>query len=209
MYKSLMNKYFSGGAAGTECSPVYSKRNKGYLQGVLTHSEEIIFHEAHVFYFREKENMGLFDKVFNTASAQLNYTPRNEQEAMVGIMYACMAVDGDVSEVEIDKLSNLVVFKSSFSGHPFVEYYKTALLLHKQTGSKLIIDGGVNKVTEVNKPMLFAMIMELLLSDGILADKEREIIDYVSTALKLNSDLAERIVEVILIKNKDNVPIVG
>ncbi|MBA9078286.1 TerB family tellurite resistance protein [Rufibacter quisquiliarum] len=148
--------------------------------------------------------MGLFDKLFSTVQEKVNFSPKNEQEAWVGVMYGCIAVDGDVSESEIETLSRTVVYKSMFKGHKIVDYYRNVALFHKKAGSKELIDSCVSKVPAENRPTLFALTLELLLADGILEDKEKEIIDYLSPALELAPETAMKIVEVILIKNKGN-----
>ncbi|MGV3588564.1 MAG: TerB family tellurite resistance protein [Adhaeribacter sp.] len=148
--------------------------------------------------------MGLFDKLFNSAQAQITYSPKSEQEAWIAVMYGCIAVDGDVSDAEINKLTQTVVFKTLFNNHKIVDSYRTAMSMHKQIGSKQLIDSSVSKVSPDNKPTLFALALELLLADGILEDKEKEIIEYLATALNLDTELAGKIIEVTLIKNKGN-----
>jgi len=78
----------------------------------------------------------------------------------------------------------------------------------KRIGSKVIIDSSVSLVSEEGKPTLVALVMELLLADGILGDQEQEVAEYLSESLRWESTLAHRIVEVMLIKNKGNVVIV-
>jgi len=148
--------------------------------------------------------MGLFDKFFNSPQVQITYSPKTEQEAWIAVMYGCIAVDGDVSDAEINKLTQTVVFKTMFKTHNIVDSYKAAMTMHKQIGSKQLIDSSVSKISGDNKATLFALALELLLADGILADKEKEIIEYLATALNLDTDLAGKIVEVTLIKNKGN-----
>ncbi|HLP55281.1 MAG TPA: tellurite resistance TerB family protein [Fluviicola sp.] len=154
--------------------------------------------------------MGLFDKLFNSNPSTVTYTPKNEQEAWIAIMYACIAADGDVSEAETDKMIQFLVYKSMFKGDNIIEnLYKPAMTAQKQIGSKAVIDSSTSLISDDGKPTLFALIMELLLADGILGDQEREIVEYLSESLKLESSLAQKIVEVMLIKNKGNVVIVG
>ena len=153
--------------------------------------------------------MGLFDKLFSSTTSTITYSPKSEQEAWIAVMYACIAADGDVSDAEIDKLCQLVVYKSMFSGKEIIEYYKPAMIAHKQIGSKALIDSSVSLIQENNKPTVFALIMELLLADGILGDKEKEILEYLTESLKLASDMAQKIVEVMLIKNNGNIVILG
>lgn len=153
--------------------------------------------------------MGLFDKLFSTAPSQITYSPKNEQEATMAIMYACMATDGDVSDIEIDTLARLVGLKKNFQGHDIVAYHKTVLLTHQQIGSKNLIDSSVNAIPIETKPTIFAMVMEILLADGILAEKEREIAEYLASKFSLDEELSQKIVEVILIKNKGAIALLG
>lgn len=152
--------------------------------------------------------MGLFDKIFSSTPSQVSYSPSNQQEATIAIMYACMAVDGNVSEAEIDKLVQLAAFKKQFKNHSLVDYYKGVFKVHKSLGSKKIIESSVPKIKDDFKPTLFAMIMELVLADGILDEKEKEISEFLAVVLKLDENLASKIVEVILIKNEGNIEII-
>ena len=48
--------------------------------------------------------------VFNTTGRTnvpdtYTYTPQNEQEAWIAIMHACVAVDDDVADVELDEMA--------------------------------------------------------------------------------------------------------
>jgi uncharacterized tellurite resistance protein B-like protein len=150
--------------------------------------------------------MGLFDKLFNSNPSTISYSPKNEQEAWVAIMYSCMATDGEVSEIEVDKLVNFLVFKTMFKGHNVIEdLYKPALRAQKQIGSKEVIDSSVSLIKDESKPTLFALVMEILLADGVLGPDEKEIAEYLTNALSLNPEMAQKIVEVMLIKNQGNI----
>ena len=148
--------------------------------------------------------MGLFDTVLKPKPSVV-YTPKSEPEAWIAIMFSCMAADENLSDAETSELSQIVVYKTLFNNYDKVELYKTAMAMQLQLGSKELIDRSVDKVSPENKPTLFALIVELLLADGILADQEKEITDYLASALDLDNALAEKIIEVILIKNKGNV----
>ncbi len=149
--------------------------------------------------------MGLFDTVLKPTEPTVVYSPQSEAEAWIAIMFSCMAVDDDVSDAETEKLSQMIVYKTLFRDYDTVELYKIAMMRQLQLGSKELIDRSVDKVSPENKPTLFALIVELLLADGVLADQEKEITDYLVSALDLDEDLATKIIEVILIKNRGNV----
>ena len=149
--------------------------------------------------------MGLFDNLFKTVKSEYKYTPVNEQEAWVAILYAVMAVDGEVSESETHSLSNLLVFKHWFQNKPIVDYFRNAQFACKKIGNKGLIDACTAILTEDLKPTLFCLCMEIVMADGILEPKEEEIIQVIADAIKLEPTLAQKIVEVMLYKNKGNI----
>ncbi len=153
--------------------------------------------------------MGIFDTLFHSTPSTITYAPQSEQEAWVSVMYACIAADGEISDTETDKLCELLVVKTLFHNRDIADYYHNSMLAHKQLGSKILIDSSVSAIQESNKPTLFTLTMELLLADGILGEKEKEIAEYLTEALALNPETARKIVEVMLIRNSGNFVIVN
>jgi hypothetical protein len=142
------------------------------------------------------KRMGLFDKSYQPS--QIPYVPQNEQEAWIAIMHACIAVDEDVADVELEELSETLACKPLFEGHDVREYYRTVLLNHARMGSKQLIDSSVDAVTPANKAALFAASIELLIADGVIADKEQELVRYLYSALDLEEKVAKKIITNIL-----------
>ena len=137
--------------------------------------------------------MGLFDKKYTKATPG-SYHPGNEQEAWIAIMHACIAVDEDVADEELEELAQTLAYKPIFEGHNVREYYKSVLLAHTRMGSKQLIDNSVDYISPANKYDLFALAIELVLADGVLADKEEELISYISSALDLEENISRQIV---------------
>ena|SRR5688500_18896858 len=148
--------------------------------------------------------MGIFDKTYKSTLA--TYSPQNEQEAWLAIMHACIAVDDDVADAELEELAEILAAKALFEGHDVRAYYKTVLLAQAKIGSKRLIDNSVEKISTQNKANLFAVTIELLLADGIIADKEEELITYLYSALELDTDIAKNIIQSFLnkIRAKNN-----
>lgn len=144
--------------------------------------------------------MGLFDR--NYSPDHLHYSPANEQEAWLAIMHACIAVDEDVAEAELEELSETLVDKPLFEGHDIRALYRSVLVAHARIGSKQLIDASADKVAGKHKAGLFAACMELLLADGILADKEQELIRYLWSALDLEEHIADNIIHNILARHE-------
>lgn len=140
--------------------------------------------------------MGLFNRTYSPD--QLHYSPANEPEAWLAVMHACIAVDEDVAEEELEELSETLVDKPMFEGHNIRELYRSVLVAHARIGSKQLIDVSVDKVAATHRAGLFAASMELLLADGILAEKEQELIRYLWSALDLEEPVAQNIIHNIL-----------
>lgn len=148
--------------------------------------------------------MGLFDKFFKTEPASFQFKPKNEQEAWVCILYACGTIDGELSDVEVETLSKLFVYKTFFNGHDTISYYKNVMKTKESIDSKTIIDKSADLVSEENKNTVFTLCCEVLLSDGKLDDDEKLILEHVASALKIIEETAIKIIEVMLYRNKWN-----
>jgi hypothetical protein len=145
--------------------------------------------------------MGLFDRIYKPS--QISYSPGNEQEAWLAIMHACIAVDEEVADEELEELSETLASKPLFEGHNIREYYRSVLLAHAEIGSKHMIDISVDNIPTANKPALFAACIDLLLADGILAAKEEELVRYLYSALDLEEEEAKTIINTVLDQHKD------
>lgn len=150
--------------------------------------------------------MGIFDKIFSKTAAA--YAPANEQEAWMSLMYACVAVDGNISEVETNQIAHAFTYKRLFQGSKIGDLYAKAHMAHQEHGSKKMIDSCVPVVASDKKDTLFCLLVEMLLSDGNLAEAEKEIIEYAATALKIDETFSEKVVEVMLTRNRGSYMIV-
>lgn len=153
--------------------------------------------------------MSIFDTHVQSTNSPITYTPESEQEAWIAIMYACMAVDGEISDTEIDKMCEQLVLKKLFYNKDIADYYQPVMKAHNLAGSRSMIDNSISVIKEESRPVLFALTMEILLADGILGDNEKKIAEYLSNSLELNPELAKKIVDVLLIKNSGNFIIVN
>ena len=151
--------------------------------------------------------MGLFDKLFSSntnLSQNEGYTPLSDYEAWVAILYTCISIDGDISDVEIDVMVRLLLFKNKFANIQITPFYKNAMHAKEKYGAQHIIEKCAQLIKEDDRPTLLALATELVLADGIITEKEKELLEYVAVKLKLDEQQASKIIEVILIKNKDN-----
>lgn len=151
--------------------------------------------------------MGLFDTLFSSKSVtshSANYTPHSEYEAWVAILYACMSADGEISDVEIDAMARLLLFKNKFATIDILPLFQNAMNGKMRVGFFSLVENSTPLIKEEDKPTLLALATELILADGVITEKEKEIIEFLAKQLHLDESLAARIIEVTLIKNRDN-----
>jgi uncharacterized tellurite resistance protein B-like protein len=150
--------------------------------------------------------MGLFDKVFSSSASKQTegYTPLSDYEAWVAVLYAAISVDGEVSDVEIDFFCRLLVFKNKFAEIDILPFYKNAMNAKSRFGAQHLIDSSATVIKEEDRPTVLALAAELALSDGLITEQEKNLLEYIARKLAIDEQIATRIVEVILIKNKDN-----
>ena len=142
---------------------------------------------------------------FSSKPSQGGYTPKNEQEAWIAIMYAVTASDGHVSQVEVNKLNQLVEVKSLFKGHDIATYFKNVqTAIANDISCQSIVDSSVSKIADENKQTLMALLVELVLSDAIVEAGEEEIISYISQQLDIDVLTIQKMVDVMIIRNKYN-----
>ena len=156
--------------------------------------------------------MGLFDNLFsskNLAQQSLAYRPGSEQEAWVAILCACMSVDGDFSDIEINDMARMLVFKNKFQDVDIASHFKLATQAKMRVGFFSLVESSAPMVSEDDRPTLLAVATDLVLSDGVLTDKEKELIEFLAKQLNIEEQTAMKIIEVILLKNKDNRVLVG
>lgn len=154
--------------------------------------------------------MALFD-VFKSSipGNDTTFDAKNEWGAITAILVATAHADGAASEIETDILLKSMVFKTWFNGAEPMFYYKNAVYALQASNPKALVDGSVKYISEDKKATLFALCCETILVDGVVTDSEKQTLDYISKQLALNEDLATKIVEVLIIKAKDNKVITG
>jgi len=151
--------------------------------------------------------MGLFDSLFSSKQSNTesnSYNPLSDYEAWVAILYAAMSSDGEASDVEIEVLARSLLHKNKFSDIDIIPLYKNVMLAREKYGTVHVIERASPLIKEQDRPTVLALTAELVLSDGILQEKEKEVLEFITEKLLIDAGLASRIVEVMLIKNTDN-----
>ena len=149
--------------------------------------------------------MALFDKLQEKKKRQEKYIPATEHEAWIGFFYACIFADDDDSETEIETLSRMISAKQKFSKIDILPLYENAEKIYKKIGGEQLIRACAPQIVPGERDTLFCIAVEIVLADGILDDKEEETIQLIADELHVEKPLVDKIVEVILIRNKGNI----
>lgn len=148
--------------------------------------------------------MGLFDKFKKEEPVKQEYAPQSEQEAWMGIIFACGIADGEFSEAESDHLSRTFVFKSFFEGYDFISIYQRLYKVMQDIGWKKLLDKCVPFISEENKKTIFAITVNVVMADGFLKDDEKKVIQLLADKLQISDQDASNVVDVMMAFNKYN-----
>lgn len=153
--------------------------------------------------FIKKTNMSLSNNVEEKNNTALNPVT-SELEAWVGILYSCIAADNQIKDSETASLSKLLFSKEKFEGVDIAPLYAKSYHLKMDLGQIKYIAACCELIKEEDKETVFALALEILLSDGLLGEEEKNVIEVLSKELKIDSGMTSKIIEVIFLKNKGN-----
>ena len=128
-----------------------------------------------------------------------------ELEAWFGILYSCISADRQITVNETKILTRIIHSKQKFVGVDLVPFFLKSSDLKQQMGQLAFLSACCERIEEEDKNMLFALTLEVLLADGILEKEEKNLIEIISDALKIDPKMSSKIIEVIFLKNKGNV----
>ena len=126
-------------------------------------------------------------------------------EAVATVLVGCAAVDGVLRAEEASRL-NEVLTSSRWMLESGVEakgaLTTRALNLIADHGLAAVLTACAEAIPAELRPTAFALAMDLALADGRLGSRENTLIDELQGALRIDDDLARKIVDVLLIKNR-------
>ncbi len=142
--------------------------------------------------------MGIFDKF------KANVEIENEKEAFFAIVLGAVAADGEISQEEAMELGAILSKKAMFKGSNLNSLFEKCVKILKQNGGNLnaLLEMAAPKISDGMKQTAFACALDLVLADGVVNNAEKAVIDNLQKGLNIDEPTAEKMVEVILIKNK-------
>jgi hypothetical protein len=149
--------------------------------------------------------MGLFDKFFTekTEATATSYVPQDEAEACLAILYIVSSVDGVSSVQEAENLLGNLTVKRRFFGVEWRDTMKRVVTARGETDQVDMLDAACLFIPSDFKPTIFALAADLILIDDEIDAGEEKLLAHISRQLKLEDELAQKIVDVMVLKNFD------
>ncbi len=146
--------------------------------------------------------MSLFDRVSGYQSRVQNAL--SPAEAFTAIALIAVASDGNPSQKQArdicEILSHLKLF-SSYSEDDIISMLEILSGIIRHEGVNNLFNAAKDSLSEDFKESAFAVATDLVLADGIFVE-EKDFLRELYQALRIRGDNGEKIIEVMLIKNR-------
>ncbi|MEH2402411.1 MAG: tellurite resistance TerB family protein [Nostoc sp.] len=147
--------------------------------------------------------MGLFDAVLGTESQA--QAALNAEEAFAVIILVATASDGYLSVEQANSITSVLSRTKLFKSYPHEmmnRLFNKILGILQGDDFNTLFDAAKNSLSQDLREAAFAVATDLVLAEGIVAEEEKYFLNDLYQALGISSEIAIRIVQVILIKNR-------
>lgn len=146
--------------------------------------------------------MSFFSNILGTNIPQS--TALTKEESFTGILLAMVAADGDISDEEAADFRSVVnkaKMIRNVSNADFSRIVDKLFKILKRDGANQLIDLSVENLPSDIHLSTFAIAADLVFSDGTVENEEEQLLDRLKNKLYISDENAQKIVEVIVIKN--------
>lgn len=148
-----------------------------------------------------KRDMSVSDQTLQGDDAS---TPLSLSEAVFTVLVGCVAVDGVLKAEEASRLKEVLSSTrwALGTGVKAAGVMTRAVTLISEQGLPAVLGACAKAIPAELHATTFALALDLVLADGRLGDRENAVVDKLQSALQIDADLARRVVDVLLIKNR-------
>ena len=146
--------------------------------------------------------MSFFGKLFGEGD---QITSLNQQESFVGILYAIIAADGNITQEEAQDFMKMVSrakIMASITGNQWRDMMTKLNKLLKKGGPEAVVNLATQNIPEEMRAGVFAYACDLVFADGYADESEQKLLDIIKRDLEIEDELAYKVAEVVMIKNK-------
>jgi uncharacterized tellurite resistance protein B-like protein len=139
------------------------------------------------------------------SSSMTNTIELTPAEAFAAIALTAVAADGIITDSESQIIKSTLARMDLFG--EYTAENKTQMIQRlleqiEKHGYEPLMQSAITKLPANLKDTAFAVATDIILSDGDLADEEEELLNALYNALGISEDMATKIIDVMLIKNK-------
>lgn len=137
----------------------------------------------------------------------LPFAIENEQEASVAIILSCMMGQQDqrLIDAQFRHLSRMLIQSAKFQGHSLETMAAKAMHLLASYENKSVIEYSAPFVTDAFRETLFAMLCELITTNGALSESKSEIVGIAALHLGISIEMMQVVIATFLMRNRWNV----
>lgn len=147
--------------------------------------------------------MGLFDKV--RGGIKKTETTLGPAESFAAIALIAVASDGYITDTECQALSTTLSRMQLFRSYPndvMRRMFDKLLSILQREGLEVLFNAAIDALPHDLKETAFAVTTDIVLADGQVTSEEEKLLNDLYRALEIPEDLAVKIIDVMLIKNK-------
>jgi len=129
----------------------------------------------------------------------------SQSEAIVTVLVGAVTVDGVLRAEEARRLNDVLATSRWMLGigtGAAARAAKQGLDLIASHGLPAVLNASTDAIPPDLRATTFALAVDLVLADGRLGTRENTFIDDLQTALQIEGELARKILDVLLIKNR-------
>ncbi len=129
----------------------------------------------------------------------------DKAEAFAGVAFAAIAVDRQIKDIELIYLQAIFSRMRLFEGWTVGQYKSLIEKLRgilKKQGVEALLDMSIQALPSKFYQTAFAISVDLVLADGVVTKEEKDFLYELQQRLDIDTDLATKIIGVIIIKNK-------
>jgi uncharacterized tellurite resistance protein B-like protein len=152
---------------------------------------------------KEKKTMGLFDKLSSIRQqSQLTLGPA---ESFAAIALIALTADGFAADTEVQALMTSLSRMQLFRSYPddvIQKMFDRLMSALQRQGAEPLFNAALAALPHELRETVFAVTTDIVLADGEVTEEEEAFLSDLYQALEISEEIAGKIIDVMLIKNR-------
>lgn len=147
--------------------------------------------------------MGLFDKI--SRNRQQSQTTLGPAEAFAAIALIAVAADGYAADSEVQAIMTTLSRMHLFRTYPddvMRRMFDRLLSILQRQGADILLGAAIAALPHDLQETAFAVTTDIVLADGEVTEEEEDFLNQLYQVLEIPEEIATKIIDVMLIKNR-------